>query len=94
MSIFKEARGIAQHCKDPARQRMFRDVTDECKAVFDRFAISASQSDMELLIAMWTKLLIAMKHMPPVNPTDPLAGGMPVPREKVRTQLASGARAA
>ena len=73
-SVFKEARDIALHCKDARKRAWLRSACDECKEVFDRFTISASVADMELLVCMWTRLLTAIAAVAPLTPPDPPAG--------------------
>ena len=82
-NVFREARTMAMHCVYPAQGAILRERADECKEVFDRFNISATREDMELLVARWTRLLIAIKATAPfVSPPPATGGRLPVPRMK------------
>lgn len=92
MNIFLDARTAARHCNDTAKKTRLVERTDKCKETFDRFAISASRSDMELLVADWTRMLIALAavHSTP-GPGQPVGGKAPLPEapdvEKVFERL-------
>lgn len=73
-NVFKQARLVLQAAPASKRRDYLRDTVDLCKETFDRFAISASQEDMEELVARWTHLKIALGAMPPLAEPDPPAG--------------------
>lgn len=81
-SVFKEARAVIQSCTDKPRRDILRDRVDSCKEVFDRFAISASRSDMVELIGSWTRMLQAIDAVAPLGGDDTPAGRVPVPKRE------------
>lgn len=82
-NLFREARLAARHCIFPEQAKLVRDRTDECKAVFDRFNISASKRDFEELVAAWTRLLLALAALGPMaTPPGSQGGALPVPQAR------------
>lgn len=81
-SVFKHARLTAQSCKDQSRREHLRRACDDCKAVYDLFTVSADPDDFELLVGLWTRLLIAIKHAQPTPPDNFTAGRMPLAQEQ------------
>jgi hypothetical protein len=82
-SMFKAARAVADNCKDKTRRDILRARVDLCRADFDRFSVSASQVDMEQLVASWTRMLLAVAAVDPLGGEPAGAGKVPVPRSKV-----------
>lgn len=80
-SVFKEARAIIQSCTDKPRRDILRDRVDECKEVFDRFAISASKDDMVELIGTWTRMLQAIDAVAPLGGDSSPAGRLSAPKQ-------------
>ncbi len=82
-NVFREARLIARHCIFPERRQQLNDAVDACKAVFDRFNVSASRADFQELVGLWTKMLIAMDAVGPWVGPPPVTGGrLPVPAQQ------------
>lgn len=75
MNTFKLARDLARRCPDRDKRTMLRERCDEAKEAFDRFAISAAIADMELLVARWSRLLLAIDLVGPMPDGDPLGAG-------------------
>lgn len=69
------------YCVNPLHRDILRQRTDECKEVFDRYNLSASREDFELLVGRWTRLLLAIKAASPWTGGTPAQGGrLPVPK--------------
>lgn len=75
MSLFKEAREIARACTDKDKRVMLRERCDEAKEAFDRFAITAAVPDMEVLVARWSRLLLAIELVGPMPSGDDTSAG-------------------
>lgn len=81
MSVFLEARTTARHCNDTAKKARLIARTDKCKETFDRFAISAARGDMELLVADWTRMLVALASCSAdPDPGQPVGGRLRAPQ--------------
>ena len=59
-NIFREARDLARWCLNPDLRERLRDITDECRNVFDRFHVSASTEDFRELVGLFTKMSLIM----------------------------------
>lgn len=91
MNIFLEARTAARHCNDTAKKTRLVERTDICKETFDRFAISASRRDMELLVADWTRMLIALAAVRSApDPGQPVGGRLRAPQNIPTTDAVLG----
>jgi hypothetical protein len=72
--IFREARVIALCCTLPSKAAALEEASGACREVFDRFNISASRTDFQLLVGLWTRMLLAMDDCGPwlgKGPPDP-----------------------
>ena len=74
-NMFRFAREVALHCKNKELRDALRARTDDCKEDFDRFCISASHADMELLVASWSRLVLALDTVGPLPDGDPTSAG-------------------
>jgi hypothetical protein len=79
-NVFHEGRLIARHCVSQERRDILRARIDECKAVYDVFALSPTRSGMLDLIAHWTRMLRAMDAVGPIGEPDPPSGRLPKPK--------------
>lgn len=75
MNTFKFARDVARRCTDREKREQLVERCDEAKEAFDRFAISAAVPDMEILVARWTRLLLAIDLVGPMPSHDPTSAG-------------------
>jgi hypothetical protein len=95
-SVFLEARNLARLCHDTQKKARLIERTDKCKETFDRFAISAARSDMECLVADWSRMLIAIAACSPAPGPGTVGGREPLPEavdaEKVYERLTGTGR--
>jgi hypothetical protein len=75
VNTFKHAREVARHCTDREKRLMLVERCDEAKEAFDRFAITAARADMEVLVARWTRLLLALDLVGALPDGDPTSAG-------------------
>ena len=78
VNTFKFARDLARRCPDRDKRLQLVERCDECKEAFDRFCITADTADMQVLVARWTRLLVA------IDLVDPLPDGGPVGAGRLR----------
>jgi len=75
VNMFKFARDVAYRCPDREKRTMLRERCDEAKEAFDRFNLTAATVDMEILVACWSRLLLAIDLVGPLPDGDPLGAG-------------------
>lgn len=75
MNMFKYAREIAYHCTDRDKRMQLRARTNEAQEAFDKFTISADRADMEVLVARWSRMLLAIDLVGPMPDDDPSGAG-------------------
>lgn len=75
MNVFKFARDVARRCPDRDKRTQLVERCDEAKEAYDRFCISASAADMEVLVARWSRLLLAVDLVGPLPDGDPKGAG-------------------
>lgn len=68
---------LAMRCVLPSVRDRLRERVDEAREHYDRFCISASREDMELLVGAWTRMLLAMADV------DPWLGGPRTERDRL-----------
>lgn len=78
-SMFKEARAIADSCKDAPLRDLLRARVDLCRAEFDLFVVNPSQTNMECLVASWTRMLLAVNAVAPMGGEPTNAGRVRAP---------------
>ena len=74
-SLFMYAREVASHCTDWAKRTQLRSRTNEAQAAFNIFRDTASRDAMEILVARWTRMLIAIDTVGPMPDGDPTSAG-------------------
>jgi hypothetical protein len=75
MNTFKHAREAMRFCTDKVKREQLRERTDEAQEAFDRFTVSASRDDMQILVACWTRMLIALDRVGPCHSPVPSGAG-------------------
>ena len=75
MNTFKYAREVARHCVDWKKREQLRERTDEAQAAFEKFMQSVSTDDMEIFVARWTRMLLAIDLVGPLPGGDPSSAG-------------------
>jgi hypothetical protein len=89
MSLIKDARIAAMYCVDHIKRRVLIERTDELQNIFGLFTVSCDQADMEQLVGAWTRVVIAMKNLPPLPEHGPKGGRQPLPT-KNKVELEAG----
>jgi hypothetical protein len=84
-SFLKHAREVARHCKDKGLRKILQERTDELQNVFSRFTISCSPDDMIDLVAMWTRVALAVNAIQQLGSDNPNGGSMPLPKPLEKT---------
>ena len=79
-SFLKHAREVVRHCPDKGPRQILKDRTDELQNVFSRFTISCSCDDMEQLVAMWTRVALAVNAIQQLGSDNPNGGVLPIPK--------------
>ena len=64
-NVFREARMMAMSCVLQAKANKLVEAAVACRAVFDRFNVSASRADFKELVGLWTIMLLAMDDCGP-----------------------------
>lgn len=58
--MFAQATDLITHCTSEFAAYDLEERRDQAREIMDRLSISHSREDMQLMVAAWTKLLLAM----------------------------------
>ena len=75
MNTFKDARLAVRHCTDRVKREQLVERTDEAQAAFNIFVDTASRDAMQILVACWTRMLIALDRVGAMPDGDPTSAG-------------------
>ncbi len=68
VNLVQEARQIARMTGDYQRRELLHRLTDQVQDAFGQFTVSCSREDMQWLIGVWGRLVLALNELPVTTP--------------------------
>ncbi len=68
VNLVQEARQIARMTGDYQRRELLHRLTDQVQDAFGQFTVSCSREDMQWLVAVWGRLVLALNELPVTTP--------------------------
>ncbi len=64
VNLIEEARLIVRVTSDYRRRTLLHTLIDDVQDAFGLFTVSCSRADMQHLVAVWSRLLLALNELP------------------------------
>ena len=68
VNLIQEARQIARMTGEYQRRELLHHLVDDVQDAFGQFTVSCSREDMQWLVGVWSRLVLALNELPVTAP--------------------------